>query len=121
MFSGTYPVSWLCEMSNSSTCFSPAKLFGRNPTNPLELAENTVTLPRDPISCGKQPPRLLPKKIISFKVFAMLPMLCGMQPVNLLFAKVTTDAGDLPNVLGIVDLNRLLFKKTASSTFSKSS
>jgi len=120
-FSGTYPVSLLCEMSNSSTFCSPENVFGKNPMNPLELAENTVTLPRDPISGGKQPPRLLPRKIISFNVFAMLPMVCGMQPVNLLFAKLTTETVDLPTVSGMLDLKRLLFKKIASRSFSKSS
>jgi len=107
-------------MSNSSTFSSPERLLGKNPTNPLELASNTVTLPSNPSSGGKQPLRLLPMKRISFKVLVMLPMVRGMQPENLLFAKVTTEAVDLPIVSGMVDVNRLLFKNTASSSFSKS-
>lgn len=119
--SGTYPVSLLFETSNSSTFFSPDRLFGKVPMNPLELAANTVTLLSKPISGGKQPPRLLPMNRISFKVFPMSPMERGMQPLNLLFAKLTTETLDLPNVLGMVDLNRLLFKNNASKSFSKSS
>jgi len=107
-------------MSNSSSFSSPDRLFGNVPMNSLELASNTVTFLSNPISGGKQPLRLLPMKTISFKVFAMLPMVRGMQPVKLLFAKLTTETVELPNVSGMVDVNRLLFKNNASSSFSKS-
>jgi hypothetical protein len=120
MFSGTNPVSLLSARSKSSTFFSPAKLDGKIPVNPLWLASNTVTLPSSPISAGKQPPRSLPIKMTSFKL-VILPMLCGMQPVNLLFANVTTETGELPIVSGIVDVNRLSFKNKASRSLLKSS
>ncbi|PON33203.1 hypothetical protein TorRG33x02_355360 [Trema orientale] len=54
-------------------------------------------------------------------MFGIAPMDRGIQPLNMLLAKVTTETVEFPNVSGILDLNRLLFKKMASNFFSKSS
>ena len=119
--SRTNPVSVLWETSRYSTFFIPEKLFCKTPVNELECAENTVALPSIPISFGKQPPKSLFEKTISFKVFPILPMLFGMHPVNLLLAKTTTEAVDSPRVSGICPVNRLLFTNRASSSFSNTS
>ena len=87
----------------------------------LEPAANTVALPSIPISVGKQPPKSLLEKTISFNVLAILPMLFGMHPVSLLFAKTTTEAVDWPRVSGMEPVNRLSFTNKASSSFSKTS
>ncbi|KAI5382957.1 hypothetical protein KIW84_070382 [Lathyrus oleraceus] len=44
----------------------------------------------------------------------MFPILEGMHPWNLLFARTTTDAGELPKFSGSTDENRLSFMKRAS-------
>lgn len=51
----------------------------------------------------------------------MFPILLGIHPVNLLLANVTTEAVESPRDSGIVEVNLLLFKKIASSSFLKSS
>lgn len=65
--------------------------------------------------------RLLLIKSISFNVSFMSPMLPGMHPLNWLLAKTTTEAGEEPRFSGIVDVNRLLLRKMASSFLLKSS
>lgn len=87
----------------------------------LEPAANTVALPSIPICVGKQPPKSLLEKTISFNVLAIFPMLFGMHPVSLLFAKTTTEAVDWPRVSGMEPVNRLSFTNKASSSFSKTS
>ncbi|KAG4400928.1 hypothetical protein GLYMA_07G164350v4 [Glycine max] len=77
-------------------------------------------LSNNPISCGKQPPRSLPMNTISF-MFFMFTIDFGIQPVNLLLAKVTTETLDFPRVSGMIDVKRLLFKNIASRSFSNSS
>ena len=101
-----------------STFFKPEKLCGRIPVNEFKLASKIVTFPSNPTSAGKQPPRSLFMKTISFR-FAILPMLCGIHPSNLLLANVTTDTVDLPIASGMVEVNLLLFKNNASRSFSK--
>jgi hypothetical protein len=97
------------------------KHLGNTPLNEFEPTSRTVAFPSFPISDGKQPERLLFKKTNSFNVLPILPMLLGMQPVSLLLAITTTEAGDDPRVSGIVDVNLLLFKNNASRSFSKTS
>lgn len=120
MLSGTKPVNMLCETSNTSNFPRSLKDLGNAPVNVFEETSRTVSFPSFPISDGKQPERLLFKNIISFNVLAIFPMLHGMQPVRLLLATTTTEAGDEPRVSGMVDVNLLLFKNKASSSFRKS-
>lgn len=47
-------------------------------------------------------------------------MLLGMQPPSLLFAKTTTETGELPRLSGMLELNRLSFKNSASRSLSNS-
>jgi hypothetical protein len=121
MFPGTNPVRVLCAISSSSTLESPLKDFGKIPVNVLEAMSKTVTFPSKPISAGKHPVRSLFRKTISFNVPAIFPMLLGMQPLRLLLATTTTEAGEFPRVSGMVDVNRLLFKNRASKSLLKSS
>lgn len=120
MLSATNPVSLFPEISNSSTAVNPTKLVGKRPVKEFLLASKTVTFDNFPISDGKQPPKPLSMKTISLRFF-MFPILLGIHPVNLLLAKVTTEAGDSPRDSGITEVNLLLFKKMASSSFLKSS
>lgn len=90
MLSCTDPVSWFDATFNNSTFSNSAILFGSEPRKELWLASNTVKLPSDLSSSGKQPPIRLFKNMISFKL-AILPMVRGMQPLKLLFPNVTTD------------------------------
>ncbi|KAG4168477.1 hypothetical protein ERO13_A12G026901v2 [Gossypium hirsutum] len=107
-------------MSKTLTPIKFESSCGKAPTNELKLASNTVRFLSEPTSGGKQPPRSLFMKIISSK-FSILPMLCGIQPLNLLLANVTTETVDWPIVSGMVEVNLLLFKNNASSFISKSS
>lgn len=119
IFSGTNPVSLFPEISISSMPVSPTKLCGKTPVNEFMLASKTFTLASFPISDGKQPPRRLSLNMISLRFF-MFPILLGTQPLNLLCAKVTTEAEDSPRDSGMVEVNLLLFKKMASRSFLKS-
>lgn len=120
-FFGTTPVRILCEKSNSSTLVNPAKLLGSTPTNEFQLASNTVALPSDPISHGKQPTSPLFIKIISLRVATILPTLVGMHPPSLLLARTMTEAVELPKFSGMWEVKRLSLRKMASSSLSKSS
>jgi hypothetical protein len=73
----------------------------------------------NPISEGKHDLNKLFKKLISFKL-DMFPKLEGMQPWNLLFAKTTTETGELPKLSGNSNAKRLSFMKIASRSLSKS-
>uniref|UniRef100_A0A7C8Z8C7 Uncharacterized protein n=1 Tax=Opuntia streptacantha TaxID=393608 RepID=A0A7C8Z8C7_OPUST len=57
--------------------------------------------------------------MISFRVFAMSPILVGIHPPNSLFAITKTETGELPILAGIPNRNRLLFKNNASNGLSK--
>ncbi|KVI11844.1 hypothetical protein Ccrd_009740 [Cynara cardunculus var. scolymus] len=58
--------------------------------------------------------------MISFNVDPICPTLAGRHPPRSLFAKTSTDTGELPKFGGIPNLNRLSFKKTASRSLSNS-
>jgi len=119
--SGTMPVRMLCEKSNASTLVNPTKLLGNTPINEFQLASNTVALPNDPISHGKQPTSPLFIKTISLRVAPILPTLVGIHPPSLLLARTMTEAVELPKFSGIWELKRLSLRKMASSSLSKSS
>lgn len=97
------------------------KVLGKIPVNEFDSKSIIVTSPSNPISDGKQPESLLLRKLISFKVFVILPMLLGMHPLNLLLANTTTETGELPRFSGIYDVNLLSFKNNASRSLLKSS
>jgi hypothetical protein len=119
--SGTNPVSILCARSNLSTFFNPERLLGKIPDNEFDAASKTVTFSNNPMLGGKHPERSLFKKMISFSVLVIFPMLLGMHPSSLLLARTTTEAGEFPRVSGMLYLNLLLLKNNASSSFSKTS
>jgi len=74
----------------------------------------------NPISEGKHDLNKLFKKLISFKL-DMFPILEGMHPWNLLFAKTTTETGELPRFSGRSKAKRLSFMKIASRSLSNNS
>lgn len=119
MPSGTNPVRLLFAMLSSST-FSILNDFDRIPLNEFELMSNTVTFEIWKISGGTHPPSLLFEKINSFK-FLIFPMLLGMQPSKLLLAMTRTETLELPIVSGMLHLNLLLFRNSASKSLLKSS
>jgi hypothetical protein len=95
-------------------------LEGNEPCKWLKLTSNTVSFLRSPISGGKHPVRLSFKRIISFIVFPIFPILPGIHPPRLLFANTNTETGELPRFSGMPNLNLLSLRKTASRSLSKS-
>ena len=91
------------------------------PTTLLKLTSSTLSLYRKPISCGKQPDKLVLNNKSSSKVSAKFAILGGRQPPNLLLANTTTEAELVPKVDGITELKRLLLTKIASRPLLKTS
>lgn len=116
---GTSPVRRLCATFSCSRLFIRLISAGSGPCRSLKLTSNTVSSFNNPISGGKHPVKLSFIKISSFKVFPILPMLLGMHPPRLLFARTRTETGEFPKFFGIPNRNRLLFKKMASKSLSK--
>jgi len=119
MLAGIAPVRLLCATFNCSKLFICPILSGNVPTNILLLTSNTVTSFNNPISVGKQPFNPTFNRIIWFRVPAIFPILGGKHPLIWLFARTTTDTGELPKFFGNDDLNLLLFTNSASSLKSK--
>lgn len=120
MLRGIEPESMLWATSSCSTLTIAPMLLGRDPTNLLKLASNTVKFLSFPISGGRQAVRLLLSTMISFRVPAILPMLEGKHPLKLLLAKTTTETGEFPRLGGISKWNLLLLTNMASRSLSKS-
>lgn len=120
MLRGIEPESKLWATSSCSTLTIAPMLLGRDPTNLLKLASNTVKFFSFPISGGRQAVRLLLSTMISFRVPAILPMLEGKHPLKLLLAKTTTETGEFPRLGGISKWNLLLLTNMASRSLSKS-
>lgn len=118
--SGTFPLNSLCPASKASTLCKYSRPIGRSPMNLLLLMSKTVALFKSVISSGKQPESTLFDKRISSSVFAILPMLFGIQPWILLFDKTSTETVEFPKFSGMIEWNRLSFKKSASSGLLKS-
>ena len=64
--------------------------------------------------------RLSFMRMISFKVLPIFPMLPGIHPPRLLFARTRTEIGEFPRFSGMPNRNLLSFKKIASRGLSKS-
>lgn len=120
MLAGISPESLLCATFSCSKLLIPPIDSGNVPTNILSLTSNTVASFNNPISVGKQPFSPIFNRIISFRVPPMFPMLDGKHPLTWLFARTTTDTGELPKFFGNADLKLLLFTNNASSLKSKS-
>lgn len=118
---GICPESRLCATSSCSRLRILPISFGSGPRSSLKLTSSTVSSLSSPISLGKQDLRPLFIRIISFRVFDILPMLAGRHPPKRLFASTITETGEFPMLFGISKRNRLLFMKMASRSLSKSS
>lgn len=110
----------MCATSSCSRLRILPISFGSGPTSSLKLTSSTVSFLSSPISLGKQDLRPLFMRIISLRVFDMLPMLAGKQPPKRLLARTITETGEFPMLLGISNRNRLLLMKMASRSLSKS-
>lgn len=117
---GITPVNLLCATSSCSKLRTLPIVEGNDPWSWLKLTSNTSTFFKSPIWGGKQPVRLLFKRMISFKVLAILPILPGIQPPRSLFANTKTETGEFPRFFGIPNLNLLSFKNIASKSLSNS-
>ncbi|KAF1872684.1 hypothetical protein Lal_00016521 [Lupinus albus] len=93
---------------------------GNGPNNWLKLTSNTVMFFNNPISDGKHERNALFIRIISFK-FDMFPILAGIQPWNLLFARTITETGEFPKLSGRLNTKRLSFMNIASRSLSNNS
>lgn len=102
----------------TSTFFNPSKLFGKNPVKELKLTSNTELLASFPISSGRHPAILLLDKINSFNVSIISPIVFGIHPLNLLFARSTTETFEFPIFSGIIPENLLWLRNSASNSFS---
>lgn len=120
MVAGTSPVRRLWATSSCSKLLMRLISAGSGPCRLLKLTSNTVSSLSNPICGGKHPVRLSFIKISSFNVFPIFPMLPGMQPPRLLFARTSTETGEFPRFSGMPNRNLLSFKNNASNSLSNS-
>lgn len=111
---GTKPVRLFCPTSSCSTLISPPDVAGIGPCSRLKLTSNTVRFRNLPTSGGIQPERLSLRRIISLSVFSICPILDGIHPPRSLFARTTTETGELPRFRGMPARRRLELRKMAS-------
>ncbi|GER42054.1 Ig kappa chain V-VI region NQ2-6.1 [Striga asiatica] len=120
MSPGTTPVSWLCATFSCSSFRIRRISPGSDPRSLLKLTSNTVNSVRFPICGVRQSVRLSFIRISSFKVPPIFPMLAGIHPPKLLFARTKTETGELPRLAGRLNRNRSLLKTSGGTGPSNS-